>query len=95
MQEDFSRLKQEVAADIKAGKKGNALQRIDSYHEEQEKVNAVVGSAKVQQNLDKDVEELRELINDTFQGAPAAVEVKQKSNSKSLQYEGYRDRRSN
>lgn len=95
MQEDFSRLKQEVAADIKAGKKSNALQRIDSYHEEQEKVNAVVGSAKVQQNLEKDVEELRELVNDTFQGAPAAVEVKQKSNSKSLQYEGYRDRRSN
>ena len=32
-------------------------------------------------------------VEDTFEGAPAAVSRKQKSNSKSLQYEGYKGRR--
>jgi hypothetical protein len=36
---------------------------------------------------------LRNVVEDTFQGAPAAVSEKQKSNSKALQYEGYSGRR--
>ena len=35
LQEDFNRLRQEVAHDLKAGKKESALNRIDRYHEEQ------------------------------------------------------------
>ena len=91
--EDFNRLKQEVAADIKSGKKQRALKKIDKYYEEQEAVNAAVGSAHVAENLDKDLKELRTFVKDTFEGAPAAVRQKQKSNAKTLQFEGYSGRR--
>jgi Ca-activated chloride channel family protein len=91
--EDFNRLKQEVAADLKSGKKQNAMKRIKKYHGEQEAVNAVVGSASVAENLDKDLKELKTYVEDTFQGAPEAVRQKQKSNAKALQYDGYRGRR--
>jgi Ca-activated chloride channel family protein len=93
--EDFNRLKQEVASDIKAGKKQIALKRIEKYYDEQEAVNTVVGSASVTDNLDHDLKELKTMVKDTFQGAPAAVREKQKSNAKSLQYDGYRGRRAN
>ena len=91
--EDFNRLKQEVAADIKSGKKQRALKKIEKYYEEQEAVNATVGSAHVAENLDKDLKELRTIVKDTFEGAPAAVQQKQKSNAKALQFEGYSGRR--
>ena len=91
--EDFNRLKQDVAADIKSGKKQEALERIEKYYDEKEAVNAVVGSAEVADNLDRDVKELEGMVKDTFKGSPAAVQQKQKSNAKSLQYEGYRGRR--
>jgi Ca-activated chloride channel family protein len=91
--DDFNRLKQEVAADIKSGKKQKAMKRIETYLGEQQAVNAVVGSARVAQNLDKDVKELEAYVEDTFQGAPEAVRQKQKTNAKALQYDGYRGRR--
>jgi Ca-activated chloride channel family protein len=93
IREDYNRLKQEVAADIKAGKKQKALQRIHSYYREQESINATVDSAEVTQNLDRDLKVLRQRVEDTFQGAPAAVSRKQKANSKAMQYEGYQGRR--
>ena len=93
IKEDFNRLKQEVASEIKAGRKQAALKRIETYHAEQETVNSVVGSASVADNLDHDVKELKELVKDTFSGAPTAVHQKQKSTAKSLQYDGYRGRR--
>ncbi|MGW8304073.1 MAG: vWA domain-containing protein [Desulfobacterales bacterium] len=93
IREDYNRLKQEVAADIKAGKKQKALGRIHSYYREQESINAAVGSAEVTQNLDRDLKDLQQRVEDTFEGAPAAVSRKQKASSKALQYEGYQGRR--
>ena len=93
LREDYNRLKQEVAADIKAGEKQKALQRINSYYREQESINSAVGSAEVTQNLDRDLKDLRERVEDTFTGAPSAVSRKQKTSSKALQYEGYKGRR--
>ena len=93
IREDYNRLKQEVAGDIKAGKKQKALQRINSYYREQESINKTVASEEVTQNLDQDLNDLRQRVEDTFQGAPAAVKAKQKSNSKAMQYEGYKGRR--
>lgn len=95
LQEDFNKLKQEIALDIKTGKREIALKRIDKYHKEQEEINAVVDSREVAENLKKDLEQLRDVVEDSFQGAPAAVREKQKLNSKSLQYEGYSGRRKN
>jgi Ca-activated chloride channel family protein len=91
--EDFNRLKQEVAADIGAGEKQRALKKIDKYYEERQAVNAAVGSAHVAENLDEDLKELKTFVKDTFEGAPAAVQQKQKSNAKTLQFEGYSGRR--
>ncbi len=93
IREDFNRLKQEVAADIKAGRKQQAMSRISQYHGDQQAANAVIGSARVAENLDKDLKQLQTFVEDTFQGAPAAVRQKQNSNAKALQYEGYNGRR--
>jgi Ca-activated chloride channel family protein len=93
VQEDYNRLKQEIAADIKAGEKQKALQRINTYYREQESINAAVGSAEVTRNLDRDLRDLEQRVEDTFKGSPSAVSRKQKSNSKALQYEGYQGRR--
>ncbi|MBW2469631.1 MAG: hypothetical protein JRE62_10040 [Deltaproteobacteria bacterium] len=93
IQEDYNRLKQEVAADIKAGKKQTALKKIHRYYREQESINATVGSAEVRQNLDRDLTDLKQRVEDTFTGEPSAVSRKQKASSKALQYEGYKGRR--
>ncbi|MBT8331852.1 MAG: VWA domain-containing protein [Deltaproteobacteria bacterium] len=93
IQEDYNRLKQEVAADVKAGKKQNALKKIHRYYQEQESINATVGSAEVRQNLDRDLKDLQQRVEDTFTGEPSAVSRKQKASSKALQYEGYKGRR--
>lgn len=93
IREDFNRLKQEVAADIKAGKKQRALKKIEIYHAEREAANEVVNSANVAENLDKDLKALKTLVDETFHGSPAAVKQQQKSNAKALQYDGYSGRR--
>jgi Ca-activated chloride channel family protein len=76
LQEDFNRLRQEVARDLKAGKKESALGRIDMYYKEQKTINTAVGSQEVDDNLNKDLEQLRGVVKDTFHGAPSAVSEK-------------------
>jgi Ca-activated chloride channel family protein len=93
LRDDYNRLREEVAADIKKGNKSEALDRINRYYNEQQSVNSVVGSCEVADNLDKDLEDLRGVVRETFQGEPAEVEHKQKKNAKALQYEGYSGRR--
>lgn len=93
VQEDFSRLKEEVAADIRDGDKGRARERIREYEATQKAINTVVGSGKVAQNLTTDLQALRRRVDQTFEGAPAAVAEKKKQVSKSMQYDGYRLRR--
>jgi len=92
--EDYNRLKQEVAAEISAGSREEAMKRIEAYQSEQNQLNATVRSPEISRNLEKDVSELKKRVDETFQGAPAAVMEKQKSSAKSLQYEGYSNRRS-
>jgi Ca-activated chloride channel family protein len=93
VQEEFSRLKEEVAADIREGDRDRAQARIHDYESRQTTINAVVGSGKVAKNLATDVRVLRERVEETFAGAPAAVAEKKKQVSKSLQYDGYKIRR--
>ena len=93
IQDDYNKLREDVSKDIKEGKQEKALERIHTYHTSKQQLNAIVGSAKVAENLDKDLDELRSFVNDTFQGEPAAVMQKQKAHSKALQYEGYKGRR--
>lgn len=91
--DEFSRLKEEVAADIRSDQKEKAQERITAYEQRQASINAVVGSGKVAENLDTDVRRLRQRVEETFVGAPAAVAEKKKQAAKSLQYEGYKARR--
>ncbi len=91
---DFNRLKEEVALDIKSGQKKKAMQRIEKYYTRQHTLNAEVGSPEVESNLGKDVDKLRDTVQETFSGAPSAVQRKQKQNAKALQYEGYKGQRS-
>ncbi|MGE5255730.1 MAG: vWA domain-containing protein [Hyphomicrobiales bacterium] len=93
LSDDYNRLKQDVAADISSGKREEALKRIETYEAEQRTLNSVVRSPEVGLNLEKDVKELKKRVDETFQGSPATVMEKQKAASKSLQYEGYSDRR--
>ncbi len=93
VQEEFSRLKEAVAADIRDGDHTRAQTRIYEYEAKQEAINSAVGSAKVAKNLETDVQALRQRVDETFTGAPAAVAQKKKQVAKSLQYDGYRMRR--
>jgi Ca-activated chloride channel family protein len=93
VEDEYNRLKQDVAADIKNGKEQDALGRIHLYRTRQEAVNEVVQSPSVQQNLTQDLGELEAVVKDSFTGSQEETAGKQKKNSKVLQYEGYEGRR--
>ncbi len=93
VKEDYNRLKDKVADEIREGRKEKALETIQEYEVKNRAINDSVGSAEVSQNLDKDVQVLRQNVEETFAGAPAAVAVKKKQQAKTLQYESYRIRR--
>ncbi|NNF98683.1 MAG: VWA domain-containing protein [Desulfobacteraceae bacterium] len=90
---DYNQLKEEVSADIKAGKPQAAMEKIETYREAQSTVNQIMRSSRVQQNIEKELVGLGLLVEETFDGEPEAVQAKQKLNSKLLQYEGYQGRR--
>lgn len=94
LQEDYSRLKEEVAKDVKAGNEQQAMQRIQKYRDEMNDLNSTVESEAVAKNLDNDLGQLRQDVQETFAAAPAVAEQKKKALSKSLQHEGYLERRS-
>lgn len=94
IQEDYNKLREDVASSIKKGDKKEAERKIDAYYSKQQAVNAVVGSGRVEENLNEDLGKLRSMVNDSFEGSAAEVQMKQKSNSKAMQHEGYLKRRS-
>jgi Ca-activated chloride channel family protein len=93
VKEEFNQLKEAVAAEIREGNKEKAQSRIEEYEAKQAAINTVVGSGRVAENLETEVRALREQVDETFAGPPAAVVQKQKQASKSLQYDSYRMRR--
>ncbi len=93
LQEDYNKLKDEVARQIQAGNEKEALSRIESYRSANQAVNATVGSAAVAGNLERDLDDLGKTVKDSFAGAPAQAAEKQKKNAKDLQYRAYEGRR--
>jgi Ca-activated chloride channel family protein len=93
LREDYSRLKEEVAHEVRKGNKKAALGLIDVYRRLQQEVNASVNSPAVASNLEKDLDHLRQTVDETFAGTGGEVAEKQKSNAKALQYDGYMGRR--
>ncbi len=93
--DDFNRLKEEVAREIKKGDQRKAMERIQAYEAEKREINQAVQAAGVESNLKNEVGKLREVVEETFLGTRGEVLLKQKRNAKSLQYEGYTGRRLN
>lgn len=93
IQEDFNTLREKVALDLKNGKKQEAMEKIDGYYSQQKILNSEVGSAKVTGHLENEVDELRDFVEQTFTGDRQDIAEQQKANAKSLQYEGYKERR--
>lgn len=93
VQEAFGQLQEEVATAIRQGKKEQALDRIHDYEARNREVNASVDSSVVADNLDHDVQGLRQSVEQTFSGPAAAVAEKKKQRAKTLQYESYKSRR--
>ena len=94
LQEDYNKLKEEVARDIKNGDQQAARQKIDGYYQAQQSINSAVGSAAVTENLENDLDDLRGQVDESFSGEPEEALMKQKGFSKKLQHEGYQGRRS-
>lgn len=93
LSDDYNRLREQVALDIKAGDKKQAMKKIDSYYQSQKVFNTHIQSKKVSENLEKDVGNLKKIINDTFSGSQGNMNEKQKTNAKALQFEAYQKRR--
>jgi Ca-activated chloride channel family protein len=90
IQEDFNRLKGEVADAIRCGRKDKADELISEYEYQQRSLNSVVGSKRVIENLEGDVPNLRKSVEEAFAGSPSVAEQKQKEKAKALQYESYK-----
>jgi len=93
IRDDYNRLREDVAHHIRSGRKEQALERIQAYHDETQAANAQVRSPAVEKNLEEDLDALRCQVSETFSGTAREVEAKQKRNAKSMQYEGYKGRR--
>jgi Ca-activated chloride channel family protein len=91
--EDFNRLREEVAGDIKGGREKEAMARIEAYRTRQSALNGAVNSPAVARNLEGGLNELRDSVAETFSGDRDAVAEKRKKHSKALQFKGYRERR--
>lgn len=91
--DEYNQLKQDVARHMKDGNEKAAMEEIEEYETRQQAANAVVQSEAVTENLDRDVNELRTKVQETFTGGKEEVAQKQKSNAKALQFEGYQGRR--
>lgn len=93
LQDAYNKLKDEVATAVRKGDAQAAEASIQAYETEQRSMNSTVGSVKVAEHLESDIQELKKSVADTFSGPPAAVALKQKKNAKVMQYESYQKRR--
>lgn len=93
VRDEYNKMKEKVADAVRSGNKDDALETISEYESKTRGLNETLGSAEVADNLDGDVSELKQQVEETFTGAPAAVMQKQKKQSKAMQYESYRVRR--
>ncbi len=92
--DDYYRLKEQVAEDVKKGQKTEALGRIQAWLDKTGALNETVNSPAVDEKLSKDLPALRQAVEETFQGEAREVEQKQKAGSKAMQYDAYKNRRS-
>ena len=93
VQEEYGKLKDDVAGYIQKGEKDKALVRIEEYRKQQREINADIKSEVVDQNLTEDLDTLNQFVTESFSGNPGEVQEKLKKNSKIIQYDSYKERR--
>ncbi len=93
LQEDFNTLREQVAENVKKGKKDEALQQIEEYYKQNQTLNDKVGSSRVSSHLNEGLDELRDVVEETFSGSEPEVAEQQKANAKELQFKSYQERR--
>ena len=91
LRQDYNRLKDEVAVQIKRGDLAGAMERIDDYERDKKAANQAVGSAKVAENLDTDLPRLKQDVEQAL--SPTATRQEQEHYSKTLQSESYKQLR--
>jgi Ca-activated chloride channel family protein len=93
LQEDFNILREQVAQDLKNGKKDEALQQIDQYYTLQSVMNTSVQSEKVTIHLNEELDDLRDFVGRTFSGSAQEIERQKKANAKDGYFQSYGARR--
>ncbi len=90
VEEDYSRLRQEVAVDVKQGRREEALRRILHYRQQNQALNETLDSSAVTSNL-QELKKLEADVDDAFVGEGQAH--KQNILSKTNQAAGWDNRR--
>lgn len=93
LQEDYNALREEVAGAIASGDYDTAMDRIDAYEQEQSTLNSHVGSEAVEENLERDLSDLRSTVDQAFTGSDEEQAYRQDLSSRALQNEGFAERR--
>ena len=79
--DDFNKMQEEVAREVKDGDRDAALSKIESFRAEAVAINTRVMSAPVQQKLDS-LKDLEKEVGDAFVGADQAARQNELSKSK-------------
>jgi len=93
VQEEYGKLKDDVAGFIQKGEKDKALVRIEEYKNQQRELNDVIQSDVVEQNITQGLDSLNQIVTESFTGSTGDIQVKLKKNSKMIQYDSYKERR--
>jgi len=73
VQEEYNRLRENVADALRKGEKEEALKQIQEYDARNQAINAAVGSAAVADNLQRALPALKSSVEETFSGPAPAV----------------------
>jgi Ca-activated chloride channel family protein len=74
LRDEFGDLQGNLAKSLKNKDQAGALQQIDAYYAQQQLLNSSVGSAKVTNHLEQDLNEIRARVQRAFTGNPQEVE---------------------
>ncbi|MEF2143876.1 MAG: VWA domain-containing protein [Desulfovibrionaceae bacterium] len=92
LQEEYGKLREQVAEDVMRGDEAAAMSKIENYEKKQRAYNQTAGSEKVARNLDTDLQELEAQVR--MSTAPNAAPETTKRAAKAMQSEAYDQRRS-
>jgi Ca-activated chloride channel family protein len=93
LDDDFNRLREEVAADLRAGQQAKAKERIVQYRQQTGQLNARIASPAVTANLEGEARRLESTVDAALAPAAAGAPAPDRNAAKRIQFEGYSNRR--